>query len=321
LLKNKLQAPRHSGIQELYSSTTTVIGHMEKKHKINQHGPMPTVSLRNTQRTIDSFDSLIIERNEAITEFYLSTFKVILVRLFTVEQLAITKVEPPAFRELLIYLQPDLRSSIPSRRSLIRYISYAYEESLLAVGTALAGAKSQVNLSFDLWTSPGRRLSLLGVVAYYLDVHWKPVTVLLALPMMYGSHTGVSIAEQIHAIVRHFRLSDNFGYAIADNASENNACLDHLSELLEIDLDKRRVMCMGHVINLVAKQYLWGSDVDAFEERLTSVTAEELELCQWRKMGPIGKLHNLIRYATHSAKRRHLLKTIQWSQYRRLQDS
>jgi hypothetical protein len=110
LLKNKLQAPRHSGIQELYSSTTTVIGYIEKKHKINQNGPMPTVSLRNTQRTIESFDSLIIQRNEAITEFYLSTFKVILVRLFTVEQLAIAKVEPPSFRELLIYLQPDLRS-------------------------------------------------------------------------------------------------------------------------------------------------------------------------------------------------------------------
>jgi hypothetical protein len=78
---------------------------------------------------------------------------------------------------------------------------------------------------------------------------------------------------------------------------------------------------MGHVINLVAKQCLSGSDVVAFEERLTNVTAEELELRQWRKMGPISKLHNLIRYATHSAERRHLLKTIQWSQYRRLQDS
>jgi hypothetical protein len=78
---------------------------------------------------------------------------------------------------------------------------------------------------------------------------------------------------------------------------------------------------MGHVINLVAQQCLWGSDVDAFEEGLTNVTAEELELRQWRKKGPIGKLHNLIRYAIHSAKRRHLLKTIQRSQYRRLQDS
>jgi hypothetical protein len=65
-----------------------------------------------------------------------------LVRLFTVEQLAIAKVESPAFRELLIYLQPDLRGSIPSRRSLIRYISYTYEESLSIVRAALAVTKS-----------------------------------------------------------------------------------------------------------------------------------------------------------------------------------
>ena len=109
---------------------------------------------------------------------------------------------------------------------------YAYEQSLKTVEIALASAKSKVNLSFDLWTSPGRRLSLLGVVAHYLDAQWKPVTVLLALPMMHGSYTGVSIAKQIHAILVHFRISENFGCAIADNASENTACLDHLSELL-----------------------------------------------------------------------------------------
>jgi hypothetical protein len=139
--------------------------------------------------------------------------------------------------------------------------------------------------------------------------------------MMHGSHTGVSIAEQIHAILTHFRIYDNFGHAIADNASGNTACLDHLSELLQIDLDKRRIMCMGYIINLVAQQCLWGSDVEAFEEELTNVTAVELELREWRKRGPIGKLHNLIRYATHLSKRKDLFKTIQRSQYRRLQES
>ena len=69
---------------------------------------------------------------------------------------------------------------------------------------------------------------------------------------MYGSHIGVSITKQIYAILTHFRISKNFGYAIANNASENTICLDHLSELLKVDLDKRCVMCIGYVINLVA---------------------------------------------------------------------
>jgi hypothetical protein len=59
-------------------------------------------------------------------------------------------------------------------------------------------------------------------------------------------------------------------------------------------MSKRRIMCMGHIINLVAQQVLFRSDVDAFEEELTNVTAEEIELRNWRKRGLIGKLHNLI---------------------------
>ena len=139
------------------------------------------------------------------------------------------------------------------------------------------------------------------------------MTVLLALLRIQGRHTGVSIAEQIYEILKYFQISDKFGHAIADNASKNTACLDHLSELLNMNLDSRRVMCIGHVINLVAQECLWGSDVEAFEEELTNVTAEELELREWRRRGPIGKLHNLIRYATHSSRRKDLLETIQRS--------
>jgi hypothetical protein len=69
---------------------------------------------------------------------------------------------------------------------------------------------------------------------------------------MYSSHTGINIATSISKILAYFGIRDNFGYAIADNASENTAYLNHLSELLNIDLDKRRVMCIGHVINLIA---------------------------------------------------------------------
>jgi hypothetical protein len=78
------------------------------------------------------------------------------------------------------------------------------------------------------------------------------MNVLLALLMIHSSHIGVSIAKQIYAILTYFRISDNFGYAIANNASENTVYLDHLSELLKVDLDKRRVICIGYVIDLVA---------------------------------------------------------------------
>jgi hypothetical protein len=68
---------------------------------------------------------------------------------------------------------------------------------------------------------------------------------------MYGSYIGVSITKQIYAILIYFRISENFGYTITNNASKNTIYLDYLSELLKVDLDKRRVIYIGYVINLV----------------------------------------------------------------------
>lgn len=97
-------------------------------------------------------------------------------------------------------------------------------------------------------------------------------------------------------------------------APENVACLELLERELFIDTGNRYVRCMGHVINLVAQQVLSGKDLEAFEHSLADVTAEEVELQSWRRKGPIGRLHNLIRYICHSAKRRESFLKIQRKQ-------
>jgi hypothetical protein len=45
---------------------------------------------------------------------------------------------------------------------------------------------------------------------------------------------------------------------------------------------------------------LFGEDVEAFEDSVTNVTTEEVELRTWRRKGPISKLHNLIRFICSS---------------------
>jgi hypothetical protein len=63
---------------------------------------------------------------------------------------------------------------MPTRNSLRSYITTAYEHALGVVEKELGSAHTKINLSFDLWTSPGRRLSLLGVVAHYLNDRYEP---------------------------------------------------------------------------------------------------------------------------------------------------
>ena len=110
-----------------------------------------------------------------------------------------------------------------------------------------------------------------------------------------------------------FDLRSRTGNFITDNANENGATLAELTTKHAINTKQRHVLCIGHVINLVAQQILFGSDVDAFEPELV-ILVEQLELQQWRRSGPIGKLHNLIKYITHSANRRERFHEIQRDQ-------
>jgi hypothetical protein len=153
---------------------------------------------------------------------------------------------------------------------------------------------------------------MLGDVARYLDKHFKPSALLLALPQMIGAHTAASLSTQLVTILDHYNLRSRFGYAVTDNASENRACLDLLAQELGFNAAQRHVRCMGHIINLVAHKVLFGSDVESFEYELTgNVTAEVAELITWRRKGPIGRLHNLIIYITHSANRREAFDRLQ----------
>jgi hypothetical protein len=294
-------------------TTSSAIDHLKEKHNIGKDGPIEAPpSARSTQASIDGFCEASAERNRSAIAFDRNVFMGLLLLLILNRTLPLSIVDAPEFRQLLVYLQPRLRNSIPSTRSLGRYIDVTYDSAQKHVELELQSAFSRVNLSFDLWTSPGRRLSLLGIVAHYLNDRYEPCAVLLALPRMIGAHTAANVAAQISTLLSHFSLRQRFGYAVTDNASENSACLAILGEELGIDAGARHVLCIGHVINLVAHEVLFGTDVEAFELELESnVIAEVVELATWRRKGPIGKLHNLIRYITHSTKRRDEFKAIQ----------
>jgi hypothetical protein len=208
------------------------------------------------QQSITGFTSSSARGSEAPFDF--NVFKGLLLQLFTSRLLPFDLVEDKAFRALLTYCQPLLNDCIPLRRTLRRYIETAYDHSLEVVEPHLQTATTKINLSFDLWSAPGRRFLLLGVVAHYLNATFTPRATLLALPRMQGSHTAVNLAEQLGSILRHFNLQESFGNAVTDNASENAACLALLSEELAIDVSKRYVRCIGYVINLVAQVILFG---------------------------------------------------------------
>jgi len=123
----------------------------------------------------------------------------------------------------------------------------------------------------------------------------------LGFERFYGPHSGRNIAQSFLRVLDKYKIDTKVGYVTTDNASNNDTALVELGAMLQernihFDLITSRVRCFGHIINLVVKGFLWGSDWEAFEANIAYNTdiAKELHLLKsWRKKGPMGKLHNI----------------------------
>ena len=86
--------------------------------------------------------------------------------------------------------------------------------------------------------------------------------------------------------------------------------MEFLGDEFDFNHVVRRVRCVGHVLNLVAKAIMIGSgsrnepDMDVFEQQLESLAKDEREqVAQWRRRGPVGKLHNIVVWICRSSQR------------------
>lgn len=105
-------------------------------------------------------------------------------------------------------------------------------------------------------------------------------------------------------------MESKIGACVSDNASNNDTCLDALYPqfpgFTAADARKRRLRCFGHILNLVAKAFLFRDDASAFElesDHLELLGEYDRALQHWRRKGPIGKLYNIIKFIRASPQR------------------
>lgn len=113
-------------------------------------------------------------------------------------------------------------------------------------------------------------------------------------------------------MIDEFNLQARVGYFVTDNAKNNDTAIDivlshYFPNMPRKQRRSRRLRCLGHVINLSAKAFLYGKHFEAFETNIENIREHsELlkELRVWRQRGPVGKLHNVIVFICRSPQRR-----------------
>ena len=58
---------------------------------------------------------------------------------------------------------------------------------------------------------------------------------------------------------------------------------------------QRRLRCNGHIINLVVKAFLFGKQEPDYDDDDGVEGPSDAQLSYWRKVGPLGKLHDIIK--------------------------
>jgi hypothetical protein len=213
---------------------------------------------------------------------------------------------------MLHYLNPAINEWLPHSSTTIHdWVLRKYTEEKVIIRQAVQAALTNIHFTVDLWTSPNS-LAILGIVAHYISATGNLDTSVLALREVNGEHSGENQAVEILDVINDYGIASKVGYFVMDNATNNDTMIKELSKKLkekhEIIWDPRphRLRCNGHVINLAVQAFLFASDEEDISqdnntELLSSPT--EIEMEQWRKKGPLGKLHNIVVYIQRSPQR------------------
>jgi hypothetical protein len=296
---------------------STALDHLQHVHHIDR----TTGDYKPPERAANQ--PSIIQSVEGLNRFMFKTdwtrIRECFIRWIVYCHIAFFQVENEYFRDFLGAILPVMKMLLPRAANTIRqWVMDAFETRKNRLQDDLRHSRSRISISFDVWTSPNC-LAVIGAVAHFIDKRGRRREALLGLRELEGEHSGENMADTLLQLINNYKIGGRIAFFMADNASNNDTCIDLILQNLYPHLTKkqrlrRRLRCLGHIINLCAQAFLVGKDADKICKELEAAYRDgdmkkigEL----WQKKGAIGRLHNIIRYIRASPQRRKFFRSIE----------
>ena len=170
----------------------------------------------------------------------------------------------------------------------------------------LRNSLSKIHFSVDVWSSP-TRTNPQAICCHFLDEKTRKVTkACLALANHPEQCRAEEQADAFLRVIKEYNISHNrIGAFISDNHGSNDKMIRILKKTMKElpPVEHIRIRCLGHVINLAASAFIYRQNDEADElSKLNLPTQskkrEKDEIkspSEWRKLGPVGKLFNLVK--------------------------
>ena len=243
-------------------------------------------------------------------------FKKRLIEWMTSEHISYHQVHAESFRAFIASCSLTAESLLPKSSNTVRgwIIDEFIRQRDWLRDQLLPSSKSLIHLSFDGWTAPNS-VAYLDIVGHFMGADNSVKTVLLGIKHVKGSHTGENLAYNLMKLIEDYQFKDKLGYFMLDNAENMDTAVKCLLASIDPQLKpkERRLRCIGHIINLIAKAFLFGADAKHYEiDDDFLLASEDIEesLNLWRKLGPVGKIHNLVKFIRSSPMRSEKLQDL-----------
>jgi hypothetical protein len=140
-------------------------------------------------------------------------FKALLLEYIVSENNSFSTIESSRLQAIFRYLNLAVssRGCLPTYTTMANWVEAAFEYNVGLISEFLNSALSNINFSFDLWTSR-RMTAFCGVTVHFCDAKGKYRSFLLALLKHASTHLGANIATTIAHIIQAFSLESKIGY-------------------------------------------------------------------------------------------------------------
>ncbi|KJZ67979.1 hypothetical protein HIM_12633 [Hirsutella minnesotensis 3608] len=204
-----------------------------------------------------------------------------------------------------------------SHGSIQKLVSNSYCVHKDILQRRLQSSPSKLHLSADVWTAPNHK-AFLGTCVKFVDPESKEtLQALLALSELPGldgpgSHGGAEQWKLLRHVLEDYNIWNKIGFYTGDNHGSNDKLCRLLGEHLQArginwEPRKQRIRCHGHVINLAVQAFLFMDSNEAARAALEQIESDDeiafgADFAQrvkaqralgWRRLGPLGKIHNI----------------------------
>ena len=142
----------------------------------------------------------------------------------------------------------------------------------------------------------------MAICAHFISKEYKLEYCLLGFWKVNGAKSSQLIVEIIVNVINDYKIGQNLGAFIIDNATDNDTILKELVTQFDINVGYLHLRCLSYIINLVIKALLFSKGVSKLKQKLAGALYNKVFKI-WNGIGLISKLYNICVYINHNLTR------------------